>query len=356
MFRKCTCFFALAIVLLSFSGCELPFDLPFDIPGVTQQAARPETGQHVSDSGAGVGSGVQAESLEQAPEGGAWAVQGAPRPVTPASLARIPQTGANSISQGGATVDYSNVSSGYFMVRFDGDATRFVVRVEHSQAQQPCDFHMRPSSWETIPLTHGNGRYTITVLEHVRDGMFGVALTTTLDVSMPNPLSPWLYPNLFVNFTPQTNAVRIAEDLAQGAYSELDVVRAVYEFVIDNIVYDHAFAADVTSGTITEYLPDLDDILRRGRGVCFDYSAVMTAMLRAQNIPTRLEIGFVSGGIFHAWVTVHTAEHGWVGVAQFAQGANWTLMDPTFSASAGGGRELAAFIGDGTNYQTVFRR
>ena len=355
MFRKCTCIAVIVIVLLCFSGCELPFDLPFDVPGVSQGTANQQAQQ--PGSGQAGGPGTETQPQEDG-TGEAAAVPGTPRQVTPASMARVPQTGANSISQGGATVDISNTSSGYFMVRFDRNVSRFVVRVEHSAAGQPCDFHMKPSSWETVPLTHGNGTYTVTVLEHVADGMFAVTLTTTIDVSMANPLSPWLYPNQFVNFTPQTNAVQIAEELAVGAYSELDVVRAVYEFVIANIVYDHAFAQQVTSGTITEYLPDLDDILRRGSGICFDYAAVMAAMLRAQNIPTRLEIGFVSGGIFHAWVTVHTAEHGWVGVAQFASGANWTLMDPTFSAGAAGqgGQDLAAFIGDGTNYQTVFRR
>ena len=348
MLRKCTFAVILVLVTLGFAGCELPFE----IPGASDVTVPGQTGQQ--QTGQGGNAAGQAQQTPQEVSG--EAARGTPRPVTPASMARVPTTGDNSITQGGATVDISNTSSGYFMVRFDGDVTRFVVRVEHSAAPQPCDFHMRPSSWETVPLTHGNGTYTVTVLEHVADGMFAVTLTTTVDVSIQNPLSPWLYPNMFVNFTPQTEAVQIAEGLAQGAYSELDVVQNVYDFIITNITYDHEFAEQVTSGTITEYLPDLDEVLRRGRGICFDYAAVMAAMLRAQNIPTRLEIGFVSGGIFHAWVTVHTEEHGWVGVAQFAQGANWTLMDPTFSASTNGGQELAAFIGDGTNYQTVFRR
>ena len=348
MFRKYAFVMVLLITLFSFGGCELPFE----ISGVSNGAGAGQTVQPPP------GQGAAAPSVQAQPGSGDEAAvgTGTPRPVTPASMARVPQTGDDSIIQGGATVDISNTSSGYFMVRFDGDVTRFVVRVEHAAAPQSCDFHMTPSSWETIPLTHGDGTYTVTVLEHVRDGMFAVALATTIDVSIQDPLSPWLYPNLFVNFTPQTVAVREAEVLAQGAYSELDVVRAVYEFVIENIAYDHDFATAVTSGAITEYLPDLDEVLSRGRGICFDYAAVMAAMLRAQNIPTRLEIGFVSGGVFHAWVTVHSEEHGWVGVAQFAQGANWTLMDPTFSAGSNGGQELAAFIGDGTNYQTVFRR
>ena len=339
MFRRYAAFAILIIVLFGFGGCELPFELPFDVPGI--------------DGGQQAQPGATNQEAGPAP---AAAVQGVPRPVTPASMARVPTTGTSTINQGGATIDVSNTSRGYFMVRFDGNVSRFVVRVEHSAAQQPCDFHMRPNNWETIPLTHGNGRYTVTVLEHVADGMFAVALTTTIDVSLQDPLLPWLYPNQFVNFTPQTNAVRIAEELAQGAYSELDVVRAVYDFIVESITYDHEFALGVTSGAITEYLPDLDDILRRGRGICFDYAALMTAMLRAQDIPTRLEIGFVTGGVFHAWVTVHTQEHGWVGVAQFSQGSNWTLLDPTFSAGNQAWPELAAFIGDGANYQTVFRR
>ena len=344
MFRKCIVAVLLAAALIMFGGCELPFDLP----GVSGGETSLQTQQQQQETGPG-GSQTNQQGQETP--------QGTPRRVVPASMARIPQTGTNSISQGGATVDISNTSSGYFKVRFDKDVSRIVVRVEHSAADQPCDFHMTPSSWETVPLTHGNGTYTITVLEHVRDGMFAVTLTTTIDVSLQDQLLPWLYPNMFVNFTPQTEAVILAEDLAEGALSELDVVRAVYEFIITHISYDHAFAEAVTAGLVTEYLPDLDDVLRRGQGICFDYAAVMTAMLRAQDIPTRLEIGFVSGGIFHAWVTVFTEEHGWVGVAQFAQGANWTLMDPTFSAGlANQGEQLAAFIGDGTNYQTVFRR
>ena len=344
---------SLILVALSLTGCELPFELPFDTPfndeggtngGTVQQGGAAQGGTAATGSGQGTQEGTAAA------EGG-----GTRREVVPASRARVPMTGGQTQTQGGATLDTSNVSSGYFMVHFDGTVSRHVVRVEHSSAQQPCDFFMRPGSWQTIPLTHGNGVYTVTLLEHREGGMFAVLLTTTIDVSISNHLLPFLYPNIFVNFTPQTRAVHEAERLAEGAYSELDVVQAVYDFIIANISYDHEFAEGVTAGTITEYIPDLDDILRRGYGVCFDYAAVMAAMLRAQNIPTRLEIGFVTGGTFHAWVTIHTEEHGWVGVAQFAQGANWTLMDPTFSA-AGHSEGLRQFIGDGSNYQTVFRR
>ena len=58
-------------------------------------------------------------------------------------------------------------------------------------------------------------------------------------------------------------------------------VEKIYSFVVDNITYDKQKAATVTSG----YLPNLDAVLQSGTGICFDYSAVMTAMLRSQRIP-----------------------------------------------------------------------
>lgn len=38
-------------------------------------------------------------------------------------------------------------------------------------------------------------------------------------------------------------------------------------------------------------------------------SAVMTAMLRSQRIPTRLEVGYM-GDVYHAWISIYTKETG----------------------------------------------
>ena len=39
-------------------------------------------------------------------------------------------------------------------------------------------------------------------------------------------------------------------------------------------------------------LPSVDETLKTKKGICFDYAALMTAMLRSQGIPTKLEIGY----------------------------------------------------------------
>ena len=93
---------------------------------------------------------------------------------------------------------------------------------------------------------------------------------------------------------------------------------------------------------------DVDSILTSGTGICLDYAAVMASMLRSQRIPTRLEVGYAQDA-YHAWISVYTADTGWLnGIIEF-DGNVWTLVDPTFGANTDD-KALKKFIGDGTNY------
>ena len=92
-------------------------------------------------------------------------------------------------------------------------------------------------------------------------------------------------------------------------------------------------------------------MLTRGKGICFDYAALMAAMLRSQSIPTRLVTGY-AGTAYHAWIDVWSETEGWIHNVIFFDGNNWELMDPTFAA-AGGGAGLEQIIGDGTTYTAL---
>ena len=92
----------------------------------------------------------------------------------------------------------------------------------------------------------------------------------------------------------------------KDCYSDLDVVTQIYNFVIKNISYDKKKAENVPYG----YTPDPDETLDTGKGICFDYAALMSAMLRSQRIPTKLEVGY-SGDVYHAWISCYVDEIGW---------------------------------------------
>ena len=88
------------------------------------------------------------------------------------------------------------------------------------------------------------------------------------------------------------------------------------------------------------------------KGICFDYAALMTAMLRSQEIPCKLVVGY-AGNVYHAWISVWTAENGWIDGAIFFDGQVWTRMDPTFASSGGRSEEIMNFI-NGGNYTTKY--
>ena len=121
-----------------------------------------------------------------------------------------------------------------------------------------------------------------------------------------------------------------AAELATGKTDTLSKVEAIYSYVINNISYDYEKAATVQSG----YLPDLDQVLAEKKGICFDYAALMTGMLRSQNIACKLVIGYANTA-YHAWINVWTPERGWVDGAIFFDGTKWQIMDPTYASSTG---------------------
>jgi hypothetical protein len=74
----------------------------------------------------------------------------------------------------------------------------------------------------------------------------------------------------------------------------------------------------------------------------------MSAMLRSQQIPTRLEVGY-AGEVYHAWISCYVDEIGWVDNIISFDGENWSLMDPTLAAN-NSSSAVEEYIGDGSNY------
>lgn len=238
-------------------------------------------------------------------------------------------SGVTVYSNDQAAIDASNLSEGYVCVAYTGDASKVRMLIE-TPAGNTYNYLMDlDGKYDVYPLTEGDGSYTIGVYENLHDDQYAVAFSQTVDLTLKNEYSPYLYPNAYVNFDAASDAVAEAKELAAGADTDLDVVETVYHYVTKHITYDYDKAATVQSG----YVPDVDDTLATGTGICFDYASLMGAMLRSQGIPTRLEIGY-AGTEYHAWISVYTEETGWIDSIMEFDGKNWTLMDPTLASYA----------------------
>lgn len=221
-------------------------------------------------------------------------------------------TGQTVYSNAKASIDASNLAEGYLIIKYTGGKNvRIKVQIEKSGGEKYNYDLNNAGNPETFPLTEGDGTYTVKVLENTTDTRYASAYSTTLELKLRSQFLPFLYPNQYVNFTDTSKTVQ--------------------------------------SG----YLPDVDATLASGKGICFDYAAVMSAMLRSQNIPCKLVIGW-AGNVYHAWINVYIDGVGWVdGYIQF-DGQKWTLMDPTFVSSGGGSAEIKKYVTTPANYSQKF--
>ncbi len=246
------------------------------------------------------------------------------------------------------SVDASNVGNGYVMIKYTGSVNKIKVQISRGDLTYTYDLNAR-DAYEVFPLSEGDGTYSVKVFENVSGKQYSQAFSQDVEVSLEDQFEPFLYPNQYVNFTQESDAVQRAAELAAGAENDLGIVDAVYNYVIDNLTYDTEKAENVQSG----YLPDVDQVLAAGKGICFDYAALMVSMLRSQDIPAKLVVGY-TGSVYHAWVNVYIDGVGWIDNYIYFDGTNWSLADPTFASTGGKSDSIKQYIGDGANYQQKY--
>lgn len=270
-----------------------------------------------------------APTIPQSDAGTGTVVEGGSAPV-PVNV--TPQASGEEVySNGKAAIDASNKKSGYIMVKYTGGSgNKIKVRVT-VPGGTVYTYNLNSSgSYETFPLSGGNGTYNVKVFRNVSGTSYATDFSQDISVQLKDQFAPFLHANQYVNYTSSSRAVAVAKQVTSGSSSALDKVQRVYTYVATNISYDYNKASTVSSG----YLPNIDNVLSTKKGICFDYAALMTAMLRSQNIPTKLVVGY-AGSEYHAWINVYVSGEGWVDGVIYFDGKNWELMDPTFASTSG---------------------
>lgn len=257
------------------------------------------------------------------------------------------KSGVTVYSNAKGKVDASNLSEGFVTVTYTGGKdVRIKVRITKTGSTTNYDYNLNnKGNAETFPLTEGDGEYSITILENTTGNKYASAYSCKVTLKLSSQFAPFLYSNQYVNFTSTSKTAAKAAELTAGKTSDLDKVSAIYHFAVDNITYDYELAKTVTSG----YLPNVDSVLEKKSGICFDYAALMTAMLRSQDIPCKLVVGY-AGKVYHAWINVYIDGVGWVDQLIYFDGKDWSLMDPTFVSSGKSSPDVLKYVGDGTNY------
>lgn len=247
-----------------------------------------------------------------------------------------------------AIIDYSNTTDGYVMAQYKTETDK-KLKVLVKGPTTTYTYTIQPGQWEVFPLSDGNGAYQISVYRNVEDTKYSLVQSASFDAAMTDEFAPFLRPNQYVNYGVAENTVYWAAVLTEGMTDPLEKVKVIYSYVVENITYDKQLAKNVKSG----YLPDLDAVLTNGKGICFDYAALMTGMLRSQSVPCKLVVGY-AGDVYHAWISVYSEKDGWIDNAIWFDGSTWKRMDPTFASSNNRSDRIMEYIGDGENYTVKY--
>lgn len=213
-----------------------------------------------------------------------------------------------------AAVDYSHTAEGYILARRGESEKRLKLRLARDTEYT---YDLTGEEWTAFPISEGDGSYALSVFEQVEGTAYVPVLTLTLEVKLDDPFSPFLRPNQQVDYADAPLTLAKAAELTAECESPGEKVEKIYSFVSETLTYDEERAETVQSG----YIPALDEVLQREKGICLDFAALMTAMLRSQGVPCKLAVGD-AGKVYHAWTEVWDES-----------GGAWIRYDPTFAAS-----------------------
>jgi transglutaminase-like putative cysteine protease len=277
-----------------------------------------------------------------------WPASGAvPSPVNVPNL-----DGTTVESNDRAKIDLSYTAYGFVKVNLIAPSQhRIKVIIIHNGVQYTYDLKNDGSS-ETFPFQTGNGEYTISVYENIADSQYSQIAAATAQVALNQSTAPFLVPSQFVNYNSSSNAAAIARQQVSGKTNNYERISAVLTYVAQNISYDSNQAANVQSG----YIPNVDQVLARRKGICFDYAAVSAAMLRSLGYPTKLVEGYVAPkNIYHAWIEVYINGQGWIKVMSVTVNtSSWSRVDVTFISTSNSPATIEKFVGNGSNYTNKY--
>lgn len=206
--------------------------------------------------------------------------------------------------------DNSKSEQGAVGARYIPSAQKRVkTRVQNNVDKYDYDLFGR-ESFEYFPLQLGDGDYKIAIFENVIANRYRQVKAQSIKATIKNVLDVFKASVQTVNWNPDMEIIKKAGELTKDLQTDKEKIVVIYNYVVDSFSYDYEKINNINA----TYVPNIDKIFQDKKGICYDYSAVLAAMLRSQNIPSKLIKGYsdlVNG--YHAWNEVYLAyENRWI--------------------------------------------
>ncbi len=213
-----------------------------------------------------------------------------------------------------ATINTESISKGFVTVT---GSAEMVVQI--SKDGQKYNYVLNDSNETNLPLQLGNGTYKIMILKKVNSNQYSVVDSQDVEVTTENN-TPFLNSIQLINFDESMISIQELTELLSSATTETSKVEALYDYLLEHMSYDYNKAGRVAN--VNNYIPVIDDTYISELGICYDMSSLFASILRHNEIPTKLIMGYTPNvPTYHAWNEVYID-------------GEWLVLDVTYDVGA----------------------
>lgn len=203
------------------------------------------------------------------------------------------------------TYDDSHTTKGKILIEKDGTRYFYIVSAG--------------SGTVGLPLQVGDGAYTIIVYKHIKDMQYRQMTEITLHVEGLCDEDVYTNAIQMVDYTKYQDAMDKMNQQLSKAKSDEEKVMLLYKYITSHVKYDSKKVEKVLE--TPNYLPNLNEVVHSGKAICYDYASLFAAVLRSNQVPTKLVMGYRADmENYHAWNEV-------------LLDGKWIIIDTTIDSS-----------------------
>jgi uncharacterized protein YkuJ len=183
-----------------------------------------------------------------------------------------------------------------------------------------------------IPLTMGNGTYQIRLCKNITGAKYSILQSESYELKLEKEEEVFLNSNVIVDYQLKDKAIKKAASLTKSSKTDTEKMNEIYDYVVRSYLYDYEKLLSLTSG----YIPNINLIYKYKKGICYDISTLMAAMLRSQGIPVKVVTGYTPNiEVYHSWNVIFDEDKDkWITVdatydlCMFIAGKKYKMVKP----------------------------
>lgn len=205
-------------------------------------------------------------------------------------------------------VGISDNKNGTFTVKYANSSnTKIAITVNKSGADTQYQYIVQTKNVNAIiPMTLGNGTYTVSVLKNIEGNRYSTLSSAQISLKLKDYKSSYLTSNEMIKWSKKNAVIKRANKIAKKYKGQLNKVKGIYKYLVTNYHYDYNKFSKNSSGNLGYYMPNINTTYKTKKGICYDISALTASMLRSIGVQTKMITGYPSnkyfdGRSYHAW-------------------------------------------------------